>query len=89
MSPFPIFLMRILRTTMASEAGRRMCIVVQRPYAYLQNDLLQGFAGEADVVVTVDRRTSERRTRVESVSVERRRADRRQFAEGIVDVVLS
>ena len=89
MSPFPIFLMRILRTTMASEAGRRMCIVVQRPYAYLQSDLLQGFAGEADVVVTVDRRTSERRTRVEAVSVERRRADRRQFAEGIVDVVLS
>jgi hypothetical protein len=89
MSPFPIFLMRILKTTVASEAGRRMCIVVQRSYAYLESDLYQGFAGEADVEVTVDRRHSERRTRVEAVSLDRRRADRRNPVEGIVDVVLS
>ena len=89
MSPFPVFLMRILKTTVAPEAGPRMCIVVQRPYAYLETELHQSFAGEADVQVTVDRRHGERRTRVEAVSLNRRRADRRQLVEAIVDVVLS
>jgi hypothetical protein len=89
MNPFPIFLMRILATTVAPEEGRRMHIVVQRPYAYLQDELQRSFVGEADVKVTVDRRSGERRTRVESVSFERRRADRRQHVEGIIDVVLT
>jgi hypothetical protein len=88
-SQFPIFLMRVLRTTVAPEGRRRMHIIVQRPYAYLQDELHRSFVGEADVEVTVDRRTGKRRTRVESVSFDRRRADRRQRVEGIVDVVLS
>jgi hypothetical protein len=89
MNPFPIFLVRILTTTVAPEGGRRMHIVVQRRYAYLQDELHRSFVGEADVKVTVDRRRGERRTRDASVSFERRRADRRQHVEGIIDVVLT
>jgi hypothetical protein len=89
MSVFPIFLMRILRTTVAPEAGRRICIVVQRPYEYIEGDLRQGFVGEGDVEITVDRRHGERRTRTQSIALERRRVDRRQLVERIVDVVLS
>ena len=89
MDAFPTFLMRILKTKVAPEAGRRMCIVVQREYAYLERELHEGFSEESDVEITVDRRHGERRTRVEAVSLDRRRADRRQRVEGIVDVVLS
>jgi hypothetical protein len=84
----PTFLVQILRTSAPSETGRRMHIVVRHPYAYLEDELRQGFAGEADVDVTVDRRRGERRTRVEAISNEQRRADRRKPVERILDVIL-
>jgi hypothetical protein len=81
MSPFPLFLMRVLKTSVAPEAGRRMCIVVQRPVLTKRRICIRA-SSENPVQVTVDRRRGERRRRVESVSFDRRQADRRQIAEG-------
>jgi hypothetical protein len=83
------FLMRILRAAASSEEAQGMIfIVVLRPYAYLQEELGQAFAGQGDVHVVVDRRNGERRARWEPVTTDRRQAERRRPKAEIVDVVI-
>ena len=90
MSFLPSFLVRILKAAPHPEGGReRMYIVVRRPYAYLQEELRQGFEGEGDVHVIVDKRSGERRAEREPVAVDRRQTDRRRAQQQIVEVVMS
>jgi hypothetical protein len=84
------FLLRIGKVTILPEKGTgTMSVIVQRPHAYLQQELRRTFAGQEDVKVIVDRRYGERRTRRQSIAVERRCADRRRSKEQLVEVVIS
>jgi hypothetical protein len=90
MNFLPGFLVRILKAAAHAEEGReKMFIVVRRPYAYLQAELRQGFEGQGDVHVLVDRRSGNRRAGQEAVTVKRRQADRRRAQQEIVEVVIS
>ena len=90
MSFLPSFLVRILKAATHPEEGQeKMCIVVHRPYAFLQEELRQGFEGQDDVHVIVDKRSGERRAEREPVPVERRQTDRRRAQPEIVSVVIS
>jgi hypothetical protein len=84
------FLMRIQKSTPISrEDAGQMSIIVLQPYAYLATELIQTFKGQEDVKVKVDSREGQRRNKKESVSYERRRADRRRKKETLVEVVIS
>jgi hypothetical protein len=90
MSFLPAFLVRILKAAARPEEGReKMCIVVRRPYAYLQEELRQGFEGQGDVQVVLDGRSGERRAGRDPMTAERRQADRRRAQQEIVEVVIS
>jgi hypothetical protein len=89
MSMLPVFLMSIARVSPPAEPGARtMSIVIRRPYAYLEKELLSTFKGQKDVQVVVDRRRGERRMKIKSVEQDRRLSDRRGVKEEIVEVVL-
>ena len=90
MSFLPKFLLRIIKAVPSSEeeAGI-MSIIIQRPYAHLEKDLRSAFKGQKDVKIIVDRRYGERRTSQQPVEIERRRADRRQPKENLIEAVIS
>ena len=54
---------------------------LNRPYAYLQEELCQGFEGQGNALVIVDRGSGERRAGREPVTVEGRQADQRRAQE--------
>ena len=90
MSELPGFVMRIAKASSPPEKGAgMMSIIVGQPYAQLKKELCSTFEGQADVKVIVDRRYGERRTRTQSVELERRRADRRTIKEELVEVLIS
>jgi len=90
MNVFPRFIMRVAKATSPPEKGTGvMSIIIRRPYAYLKNELCSTFEGKEDVKVIVDRRYGERRTRTQSVELERRRTDLRGPKEELVEVLLS
>ena len=90
MSFLPSFLVRILKAaTHPEEAREKRCIVVHRPYAYLQEELRQGFEGQGEVHVIVDKRSGEQRAEREPVMVERRQTQRRRAQQEIAEVVIS
>ena len=66
-----------------------MSIIIRQPYAYLEKELCSTFEGQEDVKVIVDRRYGQRRTRTQTVELERRGADRRRPKEELVEVLLS
>jgi len=89
MSNLPRLLFNICKATVAPEQGAgTMSIIIQRPYAYLKNQLLTAFKRQEDVNVIVDRRYRERRASEEPFAAERRRADRRTSKEQLVEVIL-
>ena len=89
MTVFPGFLMKIAKATDPPEPGAgMMSIIIRRPYAYLDKELYSTFEGQEDVKVLVDSRHGERRTRTQSVELERRQADRRGPKEELVEVLL-
>ena len=84
------FLLKILKSyPFSKEETGQMSIIVRRPYDYLIRDLQKVFKGQEDVKVKTDSRYGQRRTKKESVSIERRQADRRITKETLVDVVIS
>ncbi len=84
-----LFQIRIM-TSILYDSNGSINIVVKRPYAYLTTNLGDVFKGQEDVRVTVDRRYSERRkNEPEANTRDRRREDRRQIKETLVDVVIS
>lgn len=84
------FLLRILKSvSFSKERPPQMKIIVRQPYAYLETDLQRIFKGQEDVKVKVDRRYGQRRTKMEPFSTERRRSDRRETKETLIEVVVS
>ncbi len=90
MNFLPKFLFKIVKAVPTSEekAGI-MSIIIQRPYAHLEKELCSVFKGEKDVKIIVDRRYEERRTTQQAVEIDRRRADRRQPKEELIEAVIS
>lgn len=73
-----------------SDAGdRRIYVIVPSTQTYLADLLTKAFEGRADIEVLVDRRRRERRTQPTVVSRDRRQADRRRTAQGLVQVVIT
>ena len=66
-----------------------MTIVIQRPYARLEKELRSAFKGEDDVKIIVDKRSGERRKRLQDIAVERRKDDRRRPKEELAEVAIS
>ncbi len=70
MSSLAGFLLRIVKATASPEKEtRRMSIIIQRPYAYLKEELRRAFKGQKDVKIIVDRRYGERRTSQQPVEL--------------------
>ncbi len=73
-----------------SDSGdRRIYVIVPRTQAYLADLLTKAFEGRTDIEVLVDRRRGDRRAQPKVVSSDRRRADRRRTAQGMVQVVIT
>jgi len=84
------FLIRILKSSQGSGEGtEQMCIIIRRPYAYLEAELKKTFEGQADVTVKLDRRYDERQRKKETHPSERRRTDRRKSKQELVEVVIA
>ena len=90
MSSLPEFLLKITKATnLHKEAAGAMSIIIRQPYIWLEKELGRAFKGQEDVKVIVDRRCAERRTGLEPVAMDRRKADRRGANEELVEVVIS
>ena len=86
----PQFLFRIFKGVSTSEKGTEiMSIIIRKPYAHLEEELIKTFKGQKDVQVIVDKRYGERRKTQQDIEKERRHDNRRQPKDEIVDVVLS
>ena len=83
------FLLKIAKATPAERGPNELSIVIRRPYAHLEEELRETFQGQKDVQVIVDKRYDERRVKLESVEIDRRRTDRRRGKEELVEVVIS
>ncbi len=89
-SVLPQFILRILKGVSPSEEGAGiMSIIIRKPYAHLEEELIKTFKGQKDVHVILDRRYTERRKTQQDIEIERRHDNRRQPNEEIVDIVLS
>ncbi len=89
-SVLPHFLFRIFKGVSPSEEGTgNMSIIIRKPYAHLEKELIKTFKGQKDVQIIVDKRYGERRKTQQDIETERRHDNRRQPNEEIVDVVLS
>ena len=87
-SKIDAFIMRMLKSLKPStrSAGETI-VVVHGPFASLIPDLLNVFKGDRDVQVIADRRSGERRTKNEPVSLDRRRTERRERKAELLEVV--
>lgn len=87
----PKFSLRIAKKSLSSEESEiKSTIVIQQPYAHLEDELRTVFKGQEDVKVILDRRYGERRIRPKDVTtVDRRKSDRRNPKEDLVEVVIS
>jgi hypothetical protein len=82
-------MLKITKSTIpppTSEIGK-MLIVIHRPFASLQPELLRTFKGHRDVSIIQERRSEERRKQTRTVSSERRRKQRRKVKADILDVL--
>ncbi len=82
--------MRIAKKdSLPEESAGMMTIVIQRPYARLEKELRSAFKGEDDVKIILDKRSGERRKRLQAVSKDRRMADQRRPKEELIEVAIS
>jgi len=82
------FMMRMLKSPKPStRAAGQTIVVVHRAFVSLIPDLLNVFKGDPDVQVIADRRSGERRTKKEPVSLDRRRTERRERKAELLEVV--
>jgi hypothetical protein len=90
MSIIPNFLMTIVKATaLPAQTEQGMSIIIQRPYAFLEQELKSAFKGQEDVKVIVNGRYGDRREKTQPTTKERRRIDRRRPQEELVQVLLS
>ena len=66
-----------------------MSVVIRRPFAHLEEELRSIFDGQGDVRVFIDNRKGDRRVKLQTVSPDRRRYDRRSPKEELIEVVMS
>ena len=71
------------------ESTGMMTVVVMRPYARLEKELRSAFKGQEDVKVILDKRSGERRKRLQDIAKDRRKDDRRRPKEELVEVAIS
>ena len=89
MEPLVLLFVSALAGGESSPGGpRKVSIIVPWSRPYLAELLAKATQGREDVEVIVDRRRRDRRTQEQSVGTERRRAQRRQPKEEVVEVVL-
>jgi hypothetical protein len=82
--------MRIAKKdSLPEESAGMMTVVVMRPYARLEKELRSVFKGQEDVKVISDKRYGERRKRLQAVTKECRKDDRRRPKEELVEVAIS
>jgi len=82
--------MRIAKKdSLPEESAGMMTVVVMRPYAHLEKELRSVFKGQEDVKVISDKRYGERRKRLQAVTKECRKDDRRRPKEELVEVAIS
>ncbi len=82
--------MRIAKKdSLPEESAGMMTIVIQRPYARLEKELRSAFKGQEDVKVILDKRSGERRKRLQDIEKDRRKDDRRRPKEELVEVAIS
>lgn len=82
-------LLRILTTNPRPKELQGMTyLVVRRPYAHLEEELLRAAAELGEVHVLVDRRHGERRIIQEPVVTQRRHGDRRRDKDEVVEIVV-
>ncbi len=82
--------MRIAKKdSLLEESSGMMTVVVMRPYARLEKELRSVFKGQEDVKVISDKRYGERRKRLQAVTKECRKDDRRRPKEELVEVAIS
>ena len=82
--------MRITKVTnLPEERCGTTSIVIRRPYAHLEKELLSAFKWKEEFKIILDRRFDERRKTQQAVTQERRAADQRRQKEDLVDVVIS
>jgi len=87
---FPGILVTILTSNPGPESGQgKMYVIIRQGHGYLEETLRRTFAGQDNVQVIVDRRSTERRATRQPVAFERRRADRRKSREHLVEVVVT
>ena len=79
---------RIIKSLLKADVGQTD-IVVHRRFKHLAEEIQSIFESQPDVNVIVDRRCQQRRARNNGIKKERRRADRRQSKEKLVDVVIT
>lgn len=84
------FVLKILKSgSFSKEVFGQTNIIVRQPYDYLVTDLQRVFKSQEDVIVKVDNRYSQRRTKKEPILYERRQNDRRIKKETLIKVVIS
>jgi len=82
--------MRIAKKdSLPEESAGMMTIVVMRSYTRLEKELRSVFKGQEDVKVISDKRYGERRKRLQAVTKECRKDDRRRPKEELVEVAIS
>ncbi len=82
--------MRIAKKdSLPEESAGMMTVVIMRPYARLEKELRSFFKGQEDVKVISDKRYGERRKRLQAVTKECRKDDRRRPKEELVEVAIS
>lgn len=90
MNQTPPLVLSIARpaTQVEPEDAENMLIIVRRSYEHLLKELGEAFSGQRGVEILVDRRRGQRRKVEHSVSLERRKADRRKHEEELLKVIL-
>jgi len=82
-------LLRVLTTNPRPKDLQGMIyLILRRPYAHLEDDLLRAVEELGEVRVLVDRRHGERRRIQQLVAAQRRRGDRRRDKHEVVEIVV-
>ena len=84
------FLLRLDNALSSAEQNTgMMSVVIQQPFAHLEEQLREIFEGQRDVRVIIDNRNGDRRIKHRKVAMDRRRYDRRSPKEELIEVVMS
>jgi hypothetical protein len=81
--------MKISKSVGSLKEAEGMVIIIQRPYAHLEEEMRKTFSNGNKARVIIDRRMGERRGPAKEMSNERRRSDRRATKEQLLEVIIN